>query len=199
MELHTLWFCLVAVLWIGYFALEGFDFGVGMLLPILAKDEKEKRVLYNTIGPVWDGNEVWVLTAGGAIFASFPFWYATLFSGFFLPLLLFLIALIVRNLAFDLNRRLTLENRHPASEDELQGLPSENPSPECEALYSDELQRLQDAMTRLPERSRQAFVMHRLHGMTFKDIALRLGISTSLAHQLVRDALTFCSEQLSDD
>lgn len=106
---------------------------------------------------------------------------------------------IVRNLAFDLNRRLTLENRHPASEDELQGLPSENPSPECEALYRDELQRLQDAMTRLPERSRQAFVMHRLHGMTFKDIALRLGISTSLAHQLVRDALTFCSEQLSDD
>lgn len=101
MELHTLWFCLVAVLWIGYFALEGFDFGVGMLLPILAKDEKEKRVLYNTIGPVWDGNEVWVLTAGGAIFASFPFWYATLFSGFFLPLLLILIALIVRNLAFD--------------------------------------------------------------------------------------------------
>lgn len=101
MELSTLWFCLVAVLWIGYFALEGFDFGVGMLLPILAKDEKEKRVLYNTIGPVWDGNEVWVLTAGGAIFASFPFWYATLFSGFFLPLLLILIALIVRNLAFD--------------------------------------------------------------------------------------------------
>ncbi len=101
MELHTLWFCLVAVLWIGYFALEGFDFGVGMLLPVLAKDEKERRVLYNTIGPVWDGNEVWVLTAGGAIFASFPFWYATLFSGFFLPLLLILVALIVRNLAFE--------------------------------------------------------------------------------------------------
>jgi cytochrome d ubiquinol oxidase subunit II len=101
MELHTLWFCLVAVLWIGYFTLEGFDFGVGMLLPVLAKNEKERRVLYNTIGPVWDGNEVWVLTAGGAIFASFPFWYATLFSGFFLPLLLILLALIVRNLAFD--------------------------------------------------------------------------------------------------
>ncbi|WP_175653170.1 sigma-70 family RNA polymerase sigma factor [Pseudomonas sp. Marseille-P9899] len=106
---------------------------------------------------------------------------------------------IVRNLAFDLNRRLTLENRHPASEDELQGLPSENPSPECEALYSDELQQVENALARLPERSRQAFVMHRLHGMTFKDIALRLGISTSLAHQLVRDALTFCSEHLSDD
>lgn len=106
---------------------------------------------------------------------------------------------IVRNLAFDLNRRLTLENRHPANEDELQGLPSQQPSPECEALYDDELQRLENALARLSERSRQAFVMHRLHGMTFKDIAQRLGISTSLAHQLVRDALTFCSEQLSDD
>ena len=101
MELHTLWFILVAVLWMGYFALEGFDFGVGMLLPVLARDEKERRVLYNAIGPTWDANEVWVLTAGGAIFASFPFWYATLFSGFFLPLLLILLALIVRNLAFD--------------------------------------------------------------------------------------------------
>ena len=101
MELSTVWFILVAILWIGYFTLEGFDFGVGMLLPVLARDEKERRVLYNTIGPVWDGNEVWVLTAGGAIFASFPFWYATLFSGFYLPLLLILVALIVRNLAFE--------------------------------------------------------------------------------------------------
>lgn len=101
MELTTVWFALVAILWIGYFCLEGFDFGVGMLLPVLTKDEKERRVLYNTIGPTWDGNEVWVLTAGGAIFASFPLWYATLFSGFFLPLLLILVALIVRNLAFD--------------------------------------------------------------------------------------------------
>lgn len=101
MELSTIWFCLIAVLWIGYFTLEGFDFGVGMLLPILAKDEKERRVLYNTIGPTWDANEVWVLTAGGATFAAFPFWYATLFSGFYLPLLLILVALIVRNLAFD--------------------------------------------------------------------------------------------------
>lgn len=101
MELTTVWFCLVAILWIGYFTLEGFDFGVGMLLPVLARDERERRVLYNTIGPVWDGNEVWVLTAGGAIFASFPFWYATLFSGFYLPLLLILLALIVRNLAFE--------------------------------------------------------------------------------------------------
>ena len=101
MELTTVWFILIAVLWIGYFTLEGFDFGVGMLLPILAKDEKERRVMYNTIGPVWDGNEVWVLVAGGATFAAFPEWYATLFSGFYLPLLLILVALIVRNLAFD--------------------------------------------------------------------------------------------------
>ncbi|MCL8027215.1 cytochrome d ubiquinol oxidase subunit II [Nocardioides bruguierae] len=101
MELTTVWFTLIAVLWIGYFALEGFDFGVGMLLPVLARDEREKRVLINTIGPVWDGNEVWVLVAGGATFAAFPEWYATLFSGFYLPLLLILVGLIVRGLAFE--------------------------------------------------------------------------------------------------
>ena len=78
MELTTVWFALIAVLWIGYFTLEGFDFGVGMLLPVLAADETERRVLINTIGPVWDGNEVWVLVAGGATFAAFPEWYATL-------------------------------------------------------------------------------------------------------------------------
>ena len=101
MELTTVWFTLIAVLWIGYFTLEGFDFGVGMLLPVLAKNDTERRVLYNTVGPVWDGNEVWVLVAGGATFAAFPEWYATLFSGFYLPLLLILLALIVRNLAFE--------------------------------------------------------------------------------------------------
>ena len=101
MELTTVWFALIAVLWIGYFTLEGFDFGVGMLLPVLAKNDTERRVMYNTVGPVWDGNEVWVLVAGGATFAAFPEWYATLFSGFYLPLLLILIALIVRNLAFE--------------------------------------------------------------------------------------------------
>ncbi|MEP6816180.1 MAG: cytochrome d ubiquinol oxidase subunit II [Marmoricola sp.] len=101
MELTTVWFGLIAVLWIGYFALEGFDFGVGMLLPVLADDERERRVLINTIGPVWDANEVWVLVAGGATFAAFPEWYATLFSGFYLPLLLILLALIVRGLAFE--------------------------------------------------------------------------------------------------
>ena len=78
MELTTVWFALIAVLWIGYFTLEGFDFGVGMLLPVLAKDDTERRVLINTIGPVWDGNEVWLLVAGGATFAAFPEWYATL-------------------------------------------------------------------------------------------------------------------------
>lgn len=101
MELTTIWFALIAVLWIGYFTLEGFDFGVGMLLPVLAKDDTERRVMINTIGPVWDGNEVWLLVAGGATFAAFPEWYATLFSGFYLPLLLILVALIVRGLAFE--------------------------------------------------------------------------------------------------
>ena len=101
MELTTIWFALIAVLWMGYFALEGFDFGVGMLLPVLAEDDTERRVLINTIGPVWDGNEVWLLVAGGATFAAFPEWYATLFSGFYLPLLLILVALIVRGLAFE--------------------------------------------------------------------------------------------------
>jgi len=101
MELTTVWFCLVAVLWMGYFALEGFDFGVGILMPVLARDDAERRLLINTIGPVWDGNEVWVLVAGGATFAAFPEWYATLFSGFYLPLLLILLALIVRGVAFE--------------------------------------------------------------------------------------------------
>jgi cytochrome d ubiquinol oxidase subunit II len=101
MELTTVWFALVAVLWMGYFVLEGFDFGVGILLPVLAKDNRERRVMINTIGPVWDGNEVWLLVAGGATFAAFPEWYATLFSGFYLPLLLILLALIVRGVAFE--------------------------------------------------------------------------------------------------
>jgi cytochrome d ubiquinol oxidase subunit II len=97
----TLWFVLIAVLWTGYFVLEGFDFGVGVLLPVLGRDDRERRVLINTIGPVWDGNEVWVITAGGATFAAFPEWYASLFSGFYLPLLLILVALILRGVAFE--------------------------------------------------------------------------------------------------
>jgi len=104
MDFTTVWFILIAILWTGYFVLEGFDFGVGMLMPVLGRGENgeaRKRVLLNTIGPVWDGNEVWLLTAGGATFAAFPHWYATMFSGFYLPLLIILVALIVRALGFD--------------------------------------------------------------------------------------------------
>ncbi|WP_405905311.1 cytochrome d ubiquinol oxidase subunit II [Streptomyces sp. NBC_00828] len=101
MHLYDVWFALIAVLWIGYFFLEGFDFGVGILTKLLARDEPERRVLINTVGPVWDGNEVWLLTAGGATFAAFPAWYATLFSGFYLPLLAILVCLIVRVVAFE--------------------------------------------------------------------------------------------------
>jgi cytochrome bd ubiquinol oxidase subunit II len=101
MELTTVWFSLIAILWAGYFLLEGFDFGVGILLPVLGRDDRERRLLINTIGPVWDGNEVWLLVAGGATFAAFPEWYATLFSGFYLPLLVILVALILRGVAFE--------------------------------------------------------------------------------------------------
>ncbi|KOV91831.1 MULTISPECIES: cytochrome d ubiquinol oxidase subunit II [unclassified Streptomyces] len=101
MELHDVWFVLIAVLWTGYFFLEGFDFGVGILTKLLARSRPERRVLINTIGPVWDGNEVWLLTAGGATFAAFPEWYATLFSGFYLPFLVILVCLIVRGVAFE--------------------------------------------------------------------------------------------------
>ncbi len=110
MELHDVWFVLIAVLWTGYFFLEGFDFGVGVLTRLLARDRAEKRVLINTIGPVWDGNEVWLLTAGGATFAAFPEWYATLFSGFYLPLLAILICLIVRGVAFEYRAKRPEEN-----------------------------------------------------------------------------------------
>ncbi len=101
MELTTVWFVLIAVLWIGYFVLEGFDFGVGMLLPGVGRSEAERRAIVTTLGPLWDGNEVWVLVAGGATFAAFPEWYATLFSGFYLPLFLILVALILRGVAFE--------------------------------------------------------------------------------------------------
>ncbi|MER5638441.1 cytochrome d ubiquinol oxidase subunit II [Kitasatospora sp. NPDC002227] len=101
MQLHDVWFVLIAVLWTGYFFLEGFDFGIGVLTKLLARGTAERRVLINTIGPVWDGNEVWLLTAGGATFAAFPDWYATLFSGFYLPLLMILVCLIVRGVAFE--------------------------------------------------------------------------------------------------
>ena len=101
MHLSDLWFIAIAVLWAGYFVLEGFDFGVGILLPLLGRDQARRRIMINTIGPTWDGNEVWLLTAGGATFAAFPGWYASMFSAFYLPLLLILVALIIRGVAFE--------------------------------------------------------------------------------------------------
>ncbi len=106
MDLNTTWFILIAILFIGYFFLEGFDFGVGILLPFVSKDDTDRRVVINTIGPFWDGNEVWLITAGGAMFAAFPHWYATLFSGFYLPLLLILVALILRAVGFEFRSKL---------------------------------------------------------------------------------------------
>ena len=101
MSFQSVWFLLIAVLWVGYFILEGFDFGVGMLLPMVSRNAADRRAVLTTLGPVWDGNEVWLLVAGGATFAAFPEWYATLFSGFYLPLLLILVALIVRGVSFE--------------------------------------------------------------------------------------------------
>ena len=101
MTLSILWFILIAVLWIGYLTLEGFDFGVGMILKILGRDERERRATLSTIGPHWDGNEVWLLTAGGATFAAFPEWYSTLFSGAYIVLFIILLCLIVRVCAIE--------------------------------------------------------------------------------------------------
>lgn len=101
MDLNILWFVLIAVLFIGFFFLEGFDYGVGILLPFLGKDDKKRRIIINSIGTFWDGNEVWLITAGGAIFAAFPNWYATMFSGFYLALVIMLLALILRGVAFE--------------------------------------------------------------------------------------------------
>ena len=101
MDLDTLWFVLIAVLWSGYFVLEGFDFGVGMLLPIVGRDDDDRSTMLRTIGPVWDGNEVWLVVAGGATFAAFPAWYATMFSGFYIAFALILFFLIVRVVSFE--------------------------------------------------------------------------------------------------
>src|SRR2546426_2156749 len=101
MNLQILWFVLIAILWSGYFLLEGFDFGVGMLLPFLPRDEAERGAMFESIGPVWDGNEVWLVVAAGATFAAFPAWYATMFSGFYLALLLVLLFLMVRVVSFE--------------------------------------------------------------------------------------------------
>jgi cytochrome d ubiquinol oxidase subunit II len=109
MDLNTLWFVLIGVLFTGFFVLEGFDYGVGILLPFLGETDAERRRIINTIGPVWDGNEVWILTGGGAIFAAFPHWYATLFSGFYLALFLMLVALIVRAVGFEFRSK----DQHP--------------------------------------------------------------------------------------
>ncbi len=107
--IQLLWFILIAVLWIGYLTLEGFGFGVGMLLKILPKNEKERRATLNAIGPHWDGNEVWLLTAGGATFAAFPEWYATMFSGMYLPLVVILVALIFRICALEWRKTINTE------------------------------------------------------------------------------------------
>jgi cytochrome d ubiquinol oxidase subunit II len=105
MDLQELWFCLIAFFFAVYFVLEGFDFGVGLLLPFLPRNEEERSTMFRTIGPVWDGNEVWLVVAGAAMFAAFPTWYATMFSGFYIALLLLLVLLIVRVLSFEWRER----------------------------------------------------------------------------------------------
>lgn len=105
-ELPIIWFILIAVLFAGYFLLEGFDFGVGILAPMIGKNRKERNTIVGTIGPVWDGNEVWLITAGGAMFAAFPEWYATLFSGFYIPLFLILLCLIIRIVALEWRKKM---------------------------------------------------------------------------------------------
>jgi cytochrome bd ubiquinol oxidase subunit II len=100
-DLNTMWFALIGLLWAGFFFLEGFDFGVGVITPFVIADETDRRLCLNAVGPVWDGNEVWLLVAGGATFAAFPLWYARLFSGFYLALFLLLLALIVRGVSFE--------------------------------------------------------------------------------------------------
>jgi cytochrome d ubiquinol oxidase subunit II len=106
MHLNNVWYVIVALLWIGFFVLEGFDFGVGMLHSFVGRNDAERRVAINSIGPIWDGNEVWLIVGGAAIFAAFPSWYATMFSTFYLALVLVLVALIVRGLSFEFNRKL---------------------------------------------------------------------------------------------
>ncbi len=109
MDLPVLWFAIVGLFFVGYFVLDGFDFGVGMSLPFLGKDDTDRRVLINTIGPVWDLNETWVIVAGACLFAAFPEWYATMFSGFYLALLLILAALIARGVSFEYRH----QRKHP--------------------------------------------------------------------------------------
>jgi cytochrome bd ubiquinol oxidase subunit II len=100
MQLHTLWFVIVSIFWVGFFVLEGFDFGVGVLHTIVGRTDDERGAALDTIGPFWDGNEVWLIVAGAATFAAFPGWYATMFSALYLALLLILAALMARGVAF---------------------------------------------------------------------------------------------------
>ncbi len=106
MDYQVIWFVLISILFIGYFILEGFDFGVGILMPFISRDDIDRRVVINTIGPFWDANEVWLITAGGAMFAAFPHWYATLFSGFYIPLFLMVVALILRAAGFEFRSKM---------------------------------------------------------------------------------------------
>ena len=101
MQLHTIWFIIIAILWVGFFVLEGFDFGVGALHMVIGKTETERRVVINTIGPWWDGNEVWLIVAGASMFAAFPGWYATMFSALYLALVVLLVALFGRGVSFE--------------------------------------------------------------------------------------------------
>lgn len=110
--LQLLWFCLIGLLFSGFFFLEGFDFGVGMSVQTLAQNEHEKDQIVATIGPVWDGNEVWLLTAGGAMFASFPYWYASLFSGYYLILLIILFGLIIRGVSFEFRHKVKPSHKY---------------------------------------------------------------------------------------
>lgn len=106
MSLNELWFIIIAVLFVGFFILEGYDFGVGIVSRFLGKNDIEKRLYINTIGPFWDANEVWLITAGGAMFAAFPHWYATMFSGFYIPLVFMLLALILRGVSFEFRNQI---------------------------------------------------------------------------------------------
>ncbi|MFD2727897.1 cytochrome d ubiquinol oxidase subunit II [Enterococcus camelliae] len=110
--LQLMWFVLIGVLFSGFFFLEGFDFGVGMAVQTLAHNDEEKDQIVNTIGPVWDGNEVWLLTAGGAMFASFPYWYASLFSGYYLILFIILFGLIIRGVSFEFRHKVPEKNKN---------------------------------------------------------------------------------------
>jgi cytochrome d ubiquinol oxidase subunit II len=105
MSLNSVWFSLIALLWTGYFLLEGFDFGVGIIAPFISRDDVDRRLALNSIGPFWDGNEVWLIVAGGATFAAFPTWYAVMLSGLYLPVFLVLVALILRGAAFEFRNK----------------------------------------------------------------------------------------------